>query len=114
MKIEESGVEPQRGGDSGNVIPSSPAVSSNSKPTINGAVDELPKRIMVPLDGSEFSFRAAQYAINLARLTGGEILCIHSITDLPYTEYSAPAGITIPHYIQEAKNRLRNGFHKSN
>lgn len=110
-KLEETEVEAQKVGDSGNVSASSPAVSTDSKPTINGSVGELPKRIIVPLDGSDFSFRAAQYAINLARLTGGEILCIHAIADLPYIEYMAPAGgLTVPRYIQEAKKQTDEWF----
>ena len=109
-KLEETEVEAQKVGDSGNVSASSPAVSTDSKPTINGSVGELPKRIIVPLDGSDFSFRAAQYAINLARLTGGEILCIHAIADLPYIKYMAPAGLTVPRYIQEAKKQTDEWF----
>jgi nucleotide-binding universal stress UspA family protein len=110
-KLEENGVEVQEVGDSGSVSASSPAVSTDSNPTNNGAVGELPKRIIVPLDGSDFSFRAAQYAINLARLTGGEILCIHAIADLPYIEYMAPAsGLTVPRYIQEVKKRTDEWF----
>lgn len=109
-KLEETEVEAQKVGDSGNVSASSPAVSTDSKPTINGSVGELPKRIIVPLDGSDFSFRAAQYAINLARLTGGEILCIHAIADLPYIEYMAPDGLTVPRYIQEAKKQTDEWF----
>lgn len=109
-KLEETEVEAQKGGDSGNVSASSPAVSTDPKPTIDGSVGELPKRIIVPLDGSDFSFRAAHYAINLARLTGGEILCIHAIADLPYIEYMAPAGLTVPRYIQEAKKQTDEWF----
>ncbi len=65
-----------------NMISSSPKVSINSE-GIAWNSDELPKRILVPLDGSDFSFRAAQYAINLARLTDGEIICVHAVVDLP-------------------------------
>jgi nucleotide-binding universal stress UspA family protein len=111
-KLEETEVEVQKVEASGSVRASSPAVSTDSKPTINnGSVGELPKRIIVPLDGSDFSFRAAQYAINIARLTGGEILCIHAIADLPYIEYMAPAGgLTVPRYIQEAKKQTDEWF----
>ena len=110
-KLEETEVEVQKVEASGIVGASSPEVSTDSKPTISGSVGELPKRIIVPLDGSDFSFRAAQYAINLARLTGGEILCIHAIADLPYIEYMAPAGgLTVPRYIQEAKKQTDEWF----
>ena len=86
-----------------------PDTSSHSESGI-GSSKELAKKIIVPLDGSDFSFRAAQYAINLARLTGGEILCIHAIADLPYIEYMAPAGLTVPRYIQEAKKQTDEWF----
>ena len=62
---------------------SSPVVSIQSE-TIAENSDELPKRIVVPLDGSDFSFLAAKYALYLARLTGGEIICVHAIAYLPY------------------------------
>jgi nucleotide-binding universal stress UspA family protein len=111
MKLEEDEIEPQKAGNSDNVNPSSPVfISTDSKPTVNGDVDELPKRIIVPLDGSDFSFRAAQYAINLARLTGGEIICIHVIAEIPYIEYMTPAGLTVPRYIQEAKKQTEEWF----
>lgn len=42
------------------------------------------KRILVPLDGSNCSFRAAKYAIEAARLQKAQIFCIHVITKIPY------------------------------
>lgn len=75
-----------------------------------GESDELPKRILMPLDGSDFSFRAAEYAITLARLTGAEIRCVHAIADLPYIEYMTPAGLTVPRYIQEVKKQTDEWF----
>jgi nucleotide-binding universal stress UspA family protein len=89
---------------------SSPVVSTDSETTITGSSDELPKRIIVPLDGSDFSFRAARYAISLAKLTGGEILCVHVIADLPYIGYMTPGIVTIPRYIHEAKKHTEEWF----
>lgn len=88
---------------------SSSEVSTDSE-SIMKSLDRLPKRILVPLDGSDFSFRAAEYAINLAKLTGGEIICVHAIGNLPYIEYMAPAGLTVPSYIQEAKKQTEEWF----
>lgn len=92
-----------------NMSSSPPTVSTHPK-SIAWNSDELPKRILVPLDGSDFSFRAAEYAINLAKLTGGEILCLHAIGNLPYTEYMAPNGLTVPRYMQEAKKQTEEWF----
>jgi nucleotide-binding universal stress UspA family protein len=92
-----------------NMSSSPPKVSIHSE-GIAWDSDELPKRILVPLDGSDFSFRAAEYAINFAKLTGGEILCVHAIGNLPYTEYMAPSGLTVPRYIQEAKKQTEEWF----
>lgn len=88
---------------------SSPVVSIPSESS-RGSSEELPKKIIVPLDGSDFSFRAAKYAINLAKLTGGEILCVHAIVDLPYIEYMGPGVLTVTRYIREAKKQTEEWF----
>ena len=85
-----------------NMSSSPPKVSTHSE-SIAWNSDELPKRIMVPLDGSDFSFRAAKYAINLANLTGGEIICVHAVGDLSYIEYMGPGVLTVTRYVEEAK-----------
>jgi hypothetical protein len=94
---------------SGNPSTSSPIVSIHSEATtiITGSSDELPRRIIVPLDGSDFSFRAAMYALNLAKLTGGEIICIHAVVDLPSIEYMGAGIVTVTRYIDEAKKTFR-------
>ncbi len=70
----------------------------------------MPKRILVPLDGSEFSFRAAKYAISLARVTGGEIICIHAVAELPYLEYMGAGIVPVTSYIDEAKKHAEEWF----
>jgi nucleotide-binding universal stress UspA family protein len=64
--------------------------------------DILPKRILVPLDGSDSSFQAAKYAIKLAKMAQAEIIFMHAVVDPPYVEYKA-AGLVIARYIEEAK-----------
>ncbi len=81
-----------------------PTISSPSETYLSGS-DELPKRIIVPLDGSDFSFRAAKYAINLAKVTGGEIICVHSVIELPYTEYMGVGTLTVSSYMNEIKKQ---------
>ena len=68
------------------------------------------KRILVPLDGSNCSFRAAKYAIEAARLQKAQIFCIHVITKIPYG-YSLP-GSSIDEYFENAKNQAQGWFNK--
>jgi len=60
------------------------------------------KRIVVPLDGSDSSFRAAKFAIKIAKPENAEIIFLHAVVNPPYLEYKA-AGPYIIHYIEEAK-----------
>jgi nucleotide-binding universal stress UspA family protein len=67
------------------------------------AEDDIPlKRIIVPLDGSDSSFRAAKYAVKIAKMANAEIIFMHAVVNPPYGE-SRGAGIMITAYIQEAK-----------
>ena len=59
-------------------------------------------RIVVPLDGSDSSFRAAKYAINIAKPADAEIVFMHAVVKPPYVEYKG-AGLVIVRYIEEAK-----------
>jgi nucleotide-binding universal stress UspA family protein len=92
-----------------NMSSSPPKVSMHSE-SIAWNSDELPNRILVPLDGSDFSFRAAKYAIDLARLTDGEIMCVHAVGDLSYIEYMGPGILTVTRYIDEAKKQTEEWF----
>lgn len=60
------------------------------------------KRILVPLDGSDSSFRAAKFAIKIAKLANADIIFMHAVVNPPYMEYKS-AGPFIIHYIEEAK-----------
>jgi nucleotide-binding universal stress UspA family protein len=43
------------------------------------------RKILVPVDGSEFSLNAAKYAIRIAKDENAQLLCIHIITPrIPY------------------------------
>jgi nucleotide-binding universal stress UspA family protein len=43
------------------------------------------RKILVPVDGSEFSLNAAKYAIRIAKDENAQLLCIHIITPrVPY------------------------------
>ena len=60
------------------------------------------KKILVPVDGSDFSFTAAKYAISLAKLSGAEVEFFHAIVNPPYITYPA-SGMMIPHYLEDAQ-----------
>ena len=59
---------------------------------------------MVPLDGSEPSFRAAKFAIKIAKPANAEIIFMHAVVNPPYVGYAA-AGTVIVRYIEDAKNQ---------
>ena len=63
--------------------------------------DDIPlKRILVPLDGSDFSSRAAKYAIKVAKMANAEIFFMHSVVNPPYGDPRS-GGIIIS-YIKES------------
>jgi nucleotide-binding universal stress UspA family protein len=66
--------------------------------------DALLSRIVVPLDGSDSSFRAARYAISIAKPANAEIVFMHAVVKPPYVEYKG-AGLVIVAYIDEAKRQ---------
>ena len=69
---------------------------------IDLAPNKIPlNKIVVPLDGSKDSFRAASYAIKLAKSHGAEIFFVHAIVGPRYLEYDA-SGIMV-RYIDEAR-----------
>jgi nucleotide-binding universal stress UspA family protein len=73
------------------------------------------RKILVPLDGSEWSFRAAKYAIRIAKMSGAEIVCVHAVVSLPSTAYASPhAGVLIPQYIEEAKKEAQKLYDEVN
>lgn len=66
------------------------------------------KRILVPIDGSNYSNRASKYAIEVSRLQKAQILCIHVISKLPYGyEYS---GSATEQYFQDAMSQAQIWF----
>ena len=66
------------------------------------------KRILVPIDGSNFSVRAAKYAIEVATLQKAQIFCIHVIASLPYG-YGV-AGFAINEYFEDAEKHAQFWF----
>lgn len=71
------------------------------------------KKILVPIDGSSYSMRAAKYAIELSKLQNAQILVIHVISMLPSDyEYVIPAiaGPSVQTYFEEVKNHAQLWF----
>ena len=69
------------------------------------------KNVLVPIDGSEYSLKAAQYAIRLARSEKAQLFCIHVVTPrMPYG-YSTPATSSRKsrHY-DDIKNEVESWF----
>jgi nucleotide-binding universal stress UspA family protein len=65
--------------------------------------DDIPlKKIIVPLDGSDWSFRAAKYAIKIAKMANAEIIFMHAVVNPPYGDPKS-AGVMITAYIKEAE-----------
>ncbi len=62
------------------------------------------KRIIVPLDGSDSSFRAAKFAIKIAKPENAEIIFLHAVVNAPYMDYPRVATLIL-YYIEEAKQR---------
>lgn len=66
----------------------------------------LIKKILVPLDGSNCSIRAAKYAIEAAKLQNAQIFFIHVISRIPYG-FNLP-GSSVDQYSEEAKNQAQS------
>lgn len=52
------------------------------------------KRILVPIDGSEYSHKAAKLAARIAKYENAKLFCIHFIVRIPYG-YNNPAYTTV-------------------
>jgi nucleotide-binding universal stress UspA family protein len=70
------------------------------------------KQILVPLDGSDLSFQAAKYAIEIARMVKAEIIFTHVVANPPYIEYKG-AGLVLVHYVEEAKRQAEMWYVKA-
>ena len=70
------------------------------------------KKILVPIDGSIYSMKAAKYAIEVAKLQKAQIVCIYVISKLSYGyEY---AGTLYDEYFEDIKNQSQSWFNQIN
>jgi nucleotide-binding universal stress UspA family protein len=68
------------------------------------------RRILVPIDGSKYSMRAAKYAIEVAKLQKAQIVCIHVIVALPYGY--AFSGSCNDQYLDDIENQYKLWFNQ--
>jgi nucleotide-binding universal stress UspA family protein len=69
------------------------------------------KKILVPIDGSDYSFYAAKHAVKLAKNEKAQIFCIHVIGSVPYYGFigSPPA---IEQYYKDIEEKVQSWFEK--
>jgi len=78
--------------------------------------DQLFSKILVPIDGSEPSFHAAQVAVNIANKFNSELIIIYVVVSPSKSEYANLTGLVTPKQIdmiiENAKNESKNWFKK--
>jgi nucleotide-binding universal stress UspA family protein len=72
----------------------------------------LYKRILVPTDGSEITAKAVQSAVDLARLTGAELLVIGAKEPFPYSAISEMQPVP-PQEFFDAQERIAGAHVKA-
>ncbi|NAL78840.1 universal stress protein [Nitrososphaera sp. AFS] len=83
-------------------------MTTETKSTENSSEVQI-KKILVPIDGSEYSLKAAKYAIKIAKDENAQLLCIHIITPrIPYG-YSSSIPTTDKSHT-EIKDKVQNLF----
>ena len=68
------------------------------------------RKILIPIDGSEYSFDAAKYAIRIAKDEKAQLFCIHVIT--PQIPYGYVAAATDGQYYEDIKDKVESWFDK--
>jgi len=85
-------------------------LTSDTQATSDDKQKEI-KNILVPIDGSEYSLHAAQYATRIARNEEVQLFCIHVVTPrIPYGYASPAASITKSRYYDDLKNKVESWF----
>lgn len=69
------------------------------------------KNILVPIDGSEYSLNAAQYATRIARNEKAQLFCIHIVTPrMPYGYATPAASSTESRCYEDIKHKVESWF----
>lgn len=61
------------------------------------------RRILLPVDGSEASLKAARYALRIAKLLDADLTCIHAIDSPPLLKGMNPALVAL-YFSREEKH----------
>lgn len=70
-------------------------------------------RILVPIDGSDISFKAATYALNIAKLKKAKVIFIHVIGPAPHLTKQGTLVVALPSsYYEEIKSQASDWFLK--
>jgi nucleotide-binding universal stress UspA family protein len=81
----------------------------NAKATYNNTKVQI-KKILIPIDGSEYSFNAARCAIKIAKNENAKLYCIHVISNIPYGYESSP--YAIDRYFKDLEQKVQSWFDK--
>lgn len=65
-------------------------------------------RILIPIDGSDYSMKAAKYAVEIASIQKAQLFCIYVLDKLPYG-YEI-SGYGIEDYLQNIENQANLWF----
>jgi nucleotide-binding universal stress UspA family protein len=69
------------------------------------------KNILVPIDGSDYSLNAAQYATRIARREKAQLFCIHVVTPrMPYGYATAATSSRKSRHYDDIKNEVESWF----
>jgi nucleotide-binding universal stress UspA family protein len=66
------------------------------------------RKILVPIDGSEFSLHAAKYAIKIAKDDNAQLMCIYVITTLTLEYATPPARENLKKEAESWLNTIKN------
>lgn len=70
-------------------------------------------KILVPIDGSDYSFKAAEYAINISRRYQSKITLISIVASkVRYGDSSGIFGAIPPSYLKKYENEARKWFNR--
>ncbi len=86
------------------------ANEAQSRSNNNGKIQI--RKILLPIDGSEYSINAAKYATRIAKDENAELFCIHVVSPrIPYG-YETSAVSTKGQYNEDIKNMVELWFEK--
>ena len=66
------------------------------------------KRILVPIDGSKCSLKAARYALKIAKIQRSKVFCVHTVVRVPYGHFLD--GYAAQIYFEEIRKQAESWF----